>query len=179
MGKEDDDSEEEMRTTLIPMNSWLALTRERRIGRLCFTRMRRTTVGTAAMIDRSPRIFRTLRGQGQVQSASTAFFGQFDSSISRRLFKAYHCFDQPDHRHFGLAAYGAFLEKKPIFFVSRRQEAMCSLTPAPVTRDARGEELLAKTLRDLEQTKASLTLTLTLSKWLVDLAGLSHRGSSW
>ena len=66
MGKEDDDSEEEMRTTFIPMNSWLALTRERRIERPCFTRMRRTTVETAAMIVRSPRIFRTQRGQGQV-----------------------------------------------------------------------------------------------------------------
>ena len=76
-----------MRTTFIPMNSWLALTRERRIERPCFTRMPRTTVGTVAMIVRNPRIFRTPRGQGHIQSASTAFVGQFDLSKPRRLFK--------------------------------------------------------------------------------------------
>ena len=45
MGIEGEDSEEEMRTTFLPMNSWLALARERRIERPCFTRMRRITVG--------------------------------------------------------------------------------------------------------------------------------------
>ena len=57
MGKEDEDSEEEMRTTFIPMNSWLALTRERHIERPCFTRSRRTTYcWTAAINNRSQSV---------------------------------------------------------------------------------------------------------------------------